>query len=146
MAVIVSIFTGMSGSAEEIIRDRSLLKREKFLHLSYSSYISSKVVLMAVVSLIQTFLFVLLGQAIMGYHDLFLKWWLILFVTSFVANLIGLLLSQCLNTVVAIYITIPILLIPQILLCGLVVDFSDLNSKSTTNNVPLIGDVIPLRT
>lgn len=145
MAVIVSIFTGMSGSAEEIIRDRSLLKREKFLHLSYSSYISSKVVLMAVVSLIQTFLFVLLGQAIMGYHDLFLKWWLILFVTSFVANLIGLLLSQCLNTVVAIYITIPILLIPQILLCGLVVDFSDLNSKSTTNNVPLIGDVIPSR-
>ena len=29
MAVIVAIFIGMSGSAEEIIKDRALLKREK---------------------------------------------------------------------------------------------------------------------
>jgi len=145
MAVIVSTFVGMSGSAEEIIRDRALLKREKFLHLSYGSYISSKIALSAVVSLVQTFLFVLVGQWIMGFHDLFWVWWIVLFVTSFVANLTGLLLSQCLNSVVSIYITIPILLIPQILLCGLVVDFSDLNGKSTTNNVPLIGEVIPSR-
>jgi hypothetical protein len=47
--------------------------------------------------------------------------------------------------VVAIYISIPLLLIPQILLCGLVVSFSDLTPKSTTGNVPLIGDVIPSR-
>jgi hypothetical protein len=57
----------------------------------------------------------------------------------------GLLLSQCLNSVVAIYISIPILLIPQILLCGLVVSFSDLAPKSTTGNVPLIGEIIPSR-
>ena len=37
------------------------------------------------------------------------------------------------------------LLIPQILLCGLVVSFSDLTPKSTTGNVPLIGDLIPSR-
>jgi len=145
MAVIVSTFIGMSGSAEEIIRDRALLKREKFLNLSYGSYISSKVVLLAVVSLIQTFLFVVVSQWIMGFHDLFFQWWLILFAAAFVANLTGLLLSQCLNSVVAIYITIPLLLIPQILLCGVVVDFNDLNGHSKTGNVPLIGDVIPSR-
>ncbi|MBR1484681.1 MAG: hypothetical protein IJ612_03190, partial [Prevotella sp.] len=53
--------------------------------------------------------------------------------------------SQCLNSVVAIYISIPMLLIPQILLCGLVVSFSDLTPKSTTGNVPVIGDIIPSR-
>jgi hypothetical protein len=47
--------------------------------------------------------------------------------------------------VVAIYISIPLLLIPQILLCGLVVSFTDLAPKSTTGNVPLIGDLIPSR-
>ena len=76
---------------------------------------------------------------------LFGTWWLILFATAFLANLTGLLLSQCLSSIVAIYISIPILLIPQILLCGLVVSFSDLTPKSTTGNVPLIGDVIPSR-
>lgn len=145
MAVIVATFTGMSGSAEEIIKDRALLKRESFLNLSYASYIWSKIVYMAGVSLIQTLLFIVVGNAIMGLHGLFTTWWVILFVTALLANLTGLLLSQCLNSVVAIYISIPMLLIPQILLCGLVVSFTDLTPKSTTGNVPLIGDIIPSR-
>ena len=145
MAVIVATFTGMSGSAEEIIKDRALLKREQFLHLSYGSYIWSKIVYMACVSLIQTLLFIVVGNAIMELHGLFTTWWLILFMTALLASLTGLLLSQCLNSVVAIYISIPMLLIPQILLCGLVVSFSDLTPKSTTGNVPIIGDLIPSR-
>ena len=145
MAVIVATFTGMSGSAEEIIKDRALLKREQFLNLSYGSYIWSKIVYMAGVSLVQTLLFVVVGNTIMGLHGLFWQWWLILFVTALLASLTGLLLSQCLNSVVAIYISIPLLLIPQILLCGLVVSFSDLAPKSTTGNVPLIGDAVPSR-
>ncbi|WP_028902721.1 ATP-binding cassette domain-containing protein [Prevotella sp. P6B4] len=145
MSVIVATFIGMSGSAEEIIKDRALLKRERFLSLSHSSYIWSKIVYMAVVSLLQTFLFIAIGNSIMGLHGLFDIWWLILFVTSLLSNLTGLLLSQCLSSVVAIYISIPLLLIPQILLCGLVVSFSDLTPKSTTGNVPAIGNIIPSR-
>ena len=145
MAVIVATFIGMSGSAEEIIKDRALLKRERFLNLSYGSYIWSKIIYMAGVSLVQTLLFIVVGNTIMGLHGLFFTWWLILFLTALLASLTGLLLSQCLNSVVAIYICIPLLLIPQILLCGLVVSFSDLTPKSTTGNVPLIGDVIPSR-
>ena len=145
MAVIVATFTGMSGSAEEIIKDRALLKRERFLHLSHSSYIWSKIVFMGGLSLIQTLLFILVGNTMMGIHGLFASWWLILFATAFLANLTGLLLSQCLSSVVAIYISIPMLLIPQILLCGLVVSFSDLTPKSTTGNVPVIGNLIPSR-
>lgn len=145
MAIIVCIFLGMSGSAEEIIKDRALLKREKFLNLSYRSYIWSKMVYMAGVCLIQTFLFTLVGSLIMGIHGMFWEWWLLLFISAFVSSQIGLLLSQCLNSVVSIYITIPILLIPQILLCGLVVNFEDLNPRSETGNVPIIGDLIPSR-
>ncbi|MBO7116309.1 MAG: ATP-binding cassette domain-containing protein [Prevotella sp.] len=145
MSVIVATFIGMSGSAEEIIKDRALLKRESFLNLSYGSYIWSKIVYMAGVALIQTFLFIIIGNTIMGLHGLFCTWWLILFATTFLAGLTGLLLSQCLNSVVAIYISIPLLLIPQILLCGLVVSFADLTPKSKTGNVPVIGDFIPSR-
>jgi len=145
MSVIVATFIGMSGSAEEIIKDRSLLKREKFLSLSHSSYIWSKIVYMAGVSLLQTLLFIMIGNYIMGLQGLFWTWWIVLFVTSLLSNLVGLLLSQCLSSVVAIYISIPLLLIPQILLCGLVVSFSDLTPKSTTGNVPIIGNIIPSR-
>lgn len=153
MAVIVAIFLGMSGSAEEIIKDRALLKREKFLHLSYGSYIWSKIIFAAGVTLLQTFLFIIVGNTIMGMESpltslstpLFFTFWLVLFAVAMLSSLIGLLLSQRLNSVVSIYISIPILLIPQILLCGVVVDFSDLNPDSKTGNVPVIGNVIPSR-
>lgn len=145
MAIIVSILLGMSGSAEEIIKDRALLKREKFLSLSYSSYIWSKIIFMGGVSLLQSLLFIVVGNSIMGINGMFLTWWAILFISSFLAGLTGLWLSQTLNSVVAIYITIPLLLIPQILLCGMVVTFSELTPRSTTGNVPAIGNVIPSR-
>jgi hypothetical protein len=145
MSVIVATFIGMSGSAEEIFKDRALLKREKFLQLSYGSYICSKLVFTAGVSLIQTFLYIIIGNSIMGLQGMLGTWWLILFATAFLANIVGLLLSQCLGSIVAIYISIPILLIPQILLCGLVVSFSDLTPKSTSGNVPLIGELVPSR-
>jgi hypothetical protein len=145
MAIIVAVFMGMSISAEEIFKDRALLRREKFLRLSYGSYIWSKMVFVAIISLIQTLLFILVGNLITGIRDLFLVWWLVLFTSAFLSNMIGLLLSQRLKSIVAIYVTIPLLLIPQILLCGLVVPFDDLTRNSRTNNVPVIGDLIPTR-
>lgn len=145
MAVIVATFIGMSQAAEEIIKDRALLKRERYLRLSHHSYIWSKIAYLAAVSAVQTTLFLAVGNPIMGLTDQWPMWWGTIFATAFVANLTGLLLSQTLASVVAIYITIPILLIPQILLSGLVVDFHDLTPNSTTGNVPVAGNVIPSR-
>jgi len=145
MAIIVAIFMGMSVSAEEIFKDRSLLKRERFLKLSHSGYIWSKIIYLTGLSLVQTLLFILAGNAIMGIHGMLGIWWIVLFASALVANLTGLVLSQSLSSIVAIYITIPLLLIPQILLCGLVVKFDDLNPRSKTGNVPVIGEVIPSR-
>jgi len=147
MAVIVATFIGMSISAEEIIKDRTLLKRERFLRLSRGSYLASKIFYLICISAIQSFLFILVGNMLIGIgKEMFLTWWAILWLTSFLANLTGLILSQTLSSVVAIYITIPLLLIPQILLCGLVVPFDDLSKKAAnTNTVPLIGNLIPSR-
>ena len=147
MAVIVATFTGLSISAEEIIKDRTLLKRERFLRLSRGSYLSSKMFYLLCISAIQSLLFIVVGNLLIGIgSEMFLTWWITLWATSFLANLTGLVLSQSLNSIVAIYITIPLLLIPQILLCGLVVKFDDLSrSASSRNIVPLIGEVIPSR-
>ena len=46
MSVIVALFMGLTVSAEEIIRDRKILKREAFLNLSRSSYLLSKVTIL----------------------------------------------------------------------------------------------------
>ena len=146
MSVIVALFMGLTVSAEEIIRDRKILKREAFLHLSRSSYIVSKISILFMISAIQTILFVLVGNSILEIKGMFLTHWAILFTASCFANLLGLNISSAFNSAVTIYILIPILLIPQLILSGVVVKFDKLNPLiGNTATVPLVGDIMASR-
>lgn len=146
MSVIVALFMGLTVSAEEIIRDRKILKREKFLHLNRSSYLLSKIAILFMISLIQTALFVLVGNSILEIKGMYLIYWAILFSTSCFANLLGLNISSAFNSAVTIYILIPILLIPQLILSGVVVKFDKLNpSIGNTATVPFVGDIMASR-
>lgn len=146
MSVIVALFMGLTVSAEEIIRDRKILKREKFLHLNRSSYIVSKIGILVTISAIQTALFVLVGNSILEIKGMFLIYWAILFTTSCFANLLGLNISSAFNSAVTIYILIPVLLIPQLILSGVVVRFDKLNPViGNTATVPFVGDIMASR-
>ncbi len=146
MGVVVSIFIGLTVSAEEIIRDRQLLKRESFLNLSHVSYLNSKIAVLFVISAIQTLSFVLIGNTIMEIHGMTLAHWLILFTSSCVSNMIGLNISAALDSVVTIYILIPFLIVPQLLFSGTMVKFDKLNKAiSSYEVVPVIGDLMPSR-
>ncbi|NOS91160.1 MAG: ATP-binding cassette domain-containing protein [Cyclobacteriaceae bacterium] len=146
MSVIVALFMGLTVSAEEIIRDRKILKREKFLHLNRSSYIISKISILFMISAIQTALFVVVANFILEIHGMFLIHWSILFTVSCFANLLGLNISSAFNSAVTIYILIPILLIPQLILSGVVVKFDKLNPIiGNTATVPLVGDLMASR-
>ncbi|TRX57597.1 ATP-binding cassette domain-containing protein [Fulvivirga sp. M361] len=146
MSVIVALFMGLTVSAEEIIRDRKILKREAFLHLSRSSYILSKILILFTLSAIQTLTFVLIGNTILEIHDMVFAHWMILFSVSCMANTLGLNISSAFNSAVTIYILIPILLIPQLVLSGVVVKFDKLNPDlSNTGKVPLVGDFMTSR-
>ncbi len=146
MSVIVALFMGLTVSAEEIIRDRKILKREKFLHLSRSSYIISKIAILFMISAVQTALFVLVGNSILEIKGMFLPYWGILFSASCFANLLGLNISSAFNSAITIYILIPVLLIPQLILSGVVVKFDKLNpSIGNTATVPLVGDLMTSR-
>lgn len=146
MSVIVALFMGLTVSAEEIIRDRKILKREKFLNLSRSSYLISKISILFLLSAFQTAAFVLVGNWVLEIQDLFLNHWGILFTVSCCANLLGLNISSAFNSAITIYILIPILLIPQLILSGVVVKFDKLNPAIGNNStVPLVGDLMASR-
>lgn len=146
MAVVVALFIGMTVSAEEIIRDQKIRKRESFLNLSNGTYLLSKIILMFVVSSIQTFLFILVGNTILGVHNMTLSYWLVLFSTSCFANMVGLNISATFNSAVTIYILIPFLLIPQLLFSGIIVKFDKLNPATTSQTeVPIIGEAMASR-
>ena len=146
MSIIVALFMGLTVSAEEIIKDRKILKRESFLHLSRSSYLLSKIIILFMFSAIQTLTYVMIGDVILEIDGLNMVYWAILFSTACFANLLGLNISSAFNSAITIYILIPILLIPQLILSGVVVKFDHLNPHITVpDQVPLVGELMASR-
>jgi len=146
MSVIVCLFMGLVVSAEEIIKDRKILKRESFLNLSKSGYLNSKILYLFLLSALQTLLFVLVGNTILEIKGMTAIYWLILFSTACFGNMVGLNISAGLNSVISIYILIPLILIPQLLLSGVPVAFDDLHRSLTSRKyVPFIGDIMTSR-
>jgi ABC transport system ATP-binding/permease protein len=147
MCVITSLFLGLIISAEEIVGDRKILKRESFLNLSWFSYLNSKVMIMFIISAIQTISFILIGNFILEIKGMTISYWIILFTTSCFANMLGLNISSAFNSVITIYILIPFILIPQLLFSGVLVKFDRLhkNNHSSYEYVPFIGNMMAAR-
>jgi len=146
MSVIVAIFIGLTVSAEEIIKDRKIQKREKFLNLSWSSYLFSKIAVQFTLSAIQAFMFVLIGNSIMEIRGMYFEYWLVLFSAWCFSNVLGLVISDSFKTVITIYILIPFLVIPQLILSGIIVKFEKLNPNiSNPRDIPIYGEIITAR-
>ena len=147
MSIIVALFMGLTVSAEEIIRDRRILRRESFLNLSWNSYLMSKVTILFALSAIQTLSFVVISILILEMEWAMLpSFWFVLFSTSCFASVLGLNISSAFNSAVTVYVMIPLLLIPQMILSGLLFSFDKLNSViSTKGKVPIIADMMASR-
>ena len=147
MCVITSLFLGLIISAEEIIKDRKILKRESFLNLSWFSYLNSKVMIMFLISAIQSISFILIGNYILEIKGMTVPYWLVLFTTSCFANMLGLNISSAFNSVITIYILIPFIIIPQLLFSGVLVKFDKLHQGkfSSVEFTPVIGDMMAAR-
>ena len=146
MCVVVALFFGLTVSAEEIFRDRKILKREQFLHLSRGSYLFSKVFVMFFISAVQTILFMVVGNFVLEIPVTEMRYWVILFSCACFANMLGLNISSSFNSAVTIYILIPLLIIPQLLLSGVVINFDKFNpTVSKPIGVPVVGEVMASR-
>ena len=146
MSVIVAIFIGLNISAEEIIKDKKLLQRESFLNLSRFSYLNSKIFILFVISAFQTLSFVLIANSILEIHSTIFYYWIIIFSTAAFANMLGLNISSGLSSIVAIYITIPLIIIPELLFSGTIVPFNKLHQHlSSQEYVPFVGDLMVSR-
>lgn len=146
MSIVVAIFVGMQISAEEIIRDRKILKRESFLSLSRWSYLNSKVLYLLLLSAWQAILLVVIGNYWLEIKGMYVPFFAVLFPTFVFANLVGLNISQAFRSVVTIYILVPFLVVPQLLLSGVIVNFDTLQSpKNQGKETPVVADLMVSR-
>jgi len=146
IGVIVSIFMGLMVSVKEIYLDRKIQERESFLRLSRLSYLNSKILVLFLISGIQTLSFVLVGNLILEIKGMLFHYWAIFFTVSCMANMLGLNISAGLNSMITGYIMIPFFIVPQLLFSGVMIPFDRLNNLvDNPEYVPLIGELMPSR-
>lgn len=148
ITIIIAMFIGLIVSAEEIYKDKKILQKESLLNLSRFSYLVSKLAILFSISAFQVVFLVLIGNFILDIHSFTISFWLALFSIACLANLIGLNISNTFNSVVTIYIMIPLVIIPQMILGGAMFSFDKLNrivGGGLGNEVPIIAEFMPTR-
>jgi hypothetical protein len=101
------------------------------------------VLILIAISAIQALLFVGIGNPILGIKSMTLAYWMAFFSTAVCANILGLIVSAAFNSAVTIYIVIPILMIPMMVLSGAMFSFDKLNRRiGSVGKVPWIAEIM----
>ena len=127
LSLVVAMFLGLTNSADEIIRDRAILRRERNHHRRNLYYVGAKVASLSVFSLIQCLLYLLIGNAILGIRDMIHLHLLWMFLANLSGVVTGLFISATVRDAKTALNIIPLVLIPQIILGGALIKYEEMN-------------------
>ena len=127
LGLIVAMFLGLTNSADDIIRDRPVLQRERNIKVRLSYYVVSKTLTLGVFALVQCILFVLIGNSLLQIRGMFWIDLAIMFMTAMGGVALGLLISSLVADPKTAANIVPLVLIPQIIMGGALIKYEDMN-------------------
>jgi len=148
VSVIAFIFLGLSNSIEEILDERKIIQREAVMKLNTSLYLLSKILTLALFTFTQAVLYHFLSSIILQIRGMGFISITYLFAAGITGNALGLLSSAFIKEQKAIINLLPLILIPQIIFGGAVIEFERMNRSLTINPgnpIPEIVQTIPSR-
>ncbi len=127
LALVVAMFLGLTNSCDDIIRDRAILERERNLNIHLPYYVLSKFLALSLFAVIQSVLFLLIGDAILEIRGMFWPnlWFMGITAVAGVAG--GLLISSLVSDAKTAANIVPLVLIPQIILGGALIKYEEMN-------------------
>jgi ABC transport system ATP-binding/permease protein len=116
---VATLWFGSSNSAQEIIRELPIYRRERLVGLSRSSYLASKLLWLGGLTVIQSLLlYATIAVIRLGTHGA-VQWQVIgLILLAFASTGIGLTVSAFARSIVQAVMLVPLFLIPQIVFSG----------------------------
>ncbi len=148
VSIIAFIFLGMSNSIEEILGERRIVLRERLMNLKMSSYQLSKLVTLCFFGLVQAILYHFIAALILNIKGLGASSIIYFFLASLIGNSIGLLCSAFIREYRVVINLLPLILIPQIIFGGAVIEFERMNRNLTfceRHPIPEVVQTIPSR-
>ncbi len=127
LALVVAMFLGLTNSCDDIIRDRPILERERNLNVHLPYYVLSKFFTLSLFAIIQSVLFLLIGDAILEIRGMFWPYLWFMGTTAVAGVAGGLLISSLVNDAKTAANIVPLVLIPQIILGGALIKYDEMN-------------------
>lgn len=153
LSVTVAMFLGLTNSATEILRDRAVLRRERNCQPSARLYVLAKFLALALVATLQCGAYLAISNPLLEIRGMFLEHWLWMTLTAWTGTSLALLISALVRTERAALTSVPLLLVPQMLLAGALVPFKEMNRALFDNvglnrdrgGTPVPAQIMPLR-
>ncbi len=127
LSLLVAMFLGLTNSADDIIRDRLILQRERNLTARFGYYVIAKLLALAVFAGVQCGLFLYLGNLILELRGMFWIHFSFMFLTALCGVCIGLFVSALSPDSKSAANIVPLVLIPQIMLAGALIKYEEMN-------------------
>lgn len=125
-----AFWIGMLNAIQEICKERNIMKREYMTGLSLSAYILSKIIVLGILCLIQSFFITGVFSIMVGLPEdgiimnSFIELLITTFITAVSSTAMGLFVSSLFTNADRAMTVAPILLMPQILFSGLIFKLS----------------------
>ncbi len=148
VSIIVFIFLGMSSSIQEIFEERRMILREKMMNMRVWHYLGAKIIILSLFSLIQVLLYYLVSSCILDMRGVFIPSIGYYFASAMIGYSMGLFISSFLNDNRAIITILPLVLIPQIIFGGAIIQYEKMNRELKLlkkSPIPEIVQIIPSR-
>jgi ABC-type multidrug transport system ATPase subunit len=120
LMVFTSIWLGTSNAAREIVKERAIYRRERLAGMRVGPYLLSKIGVLTVISLVQTLLLVSIVACSLDLPKFWPNVWAF-FLLSLAGAMMGLVISAIASNSDKALSTVPIILVPQIILSGALV-------------------------
>lgn len=127
LSLVLAMFFGLTDSACEIIRDRSLIRRESNYKLFITGYLASKVLVLTGIAALQCTLYLWVSNMILEIQSMFWPYFWIMVLTAFIGISLSLMVSSLVRSERTALNIVPLLLVPQILLAGALIRFEEMN-------------------
>jgi hypothetical protein len=147
------MFFGLTNSATEVLRDRPILRRERNCRPHPILYLGSKFSVLILTVAVQSAVFIAVAHQILNLHHMFwnhLGWMILTGSCGTALALVFSVISRSERTALG---SIPLILVPQILLAGALIPFTEMNrglfvggdEGRDNGGEPVPSTIMPLR-
>ncbi len=148
IAVIIFIFIGLANSIDDILGEKRIIKRELKMGISALSQLTSKHLVLFLMTCVQALLFYAVSALVLDMRGFLLPKFIFYVLSGMTGYSLGLLFSSIIKDRSAVINILPLVIIPQIMFSGVVIEFTKMNPMlkiSQEADIPEFCQLIPSR-